>query len=59
MTDAERRTAILKLIKENTTANTVSKAAALECLIKDGIYNRDGSLSVNYGGKPKKDRTET
>ncbi len=55
MTDAQRRQAIHDLIKRYTAEITVSKAAAREALIKEGIYTRKGKLRAEFGGEPKKD----
>lgn len=51
MTDEKRRAAIKRLIAKRTAANTSSKAAAREALIKEGIYTQDGKLRVIFGGR--------
>ena len=56
MTDEQRHTAILALIKEHTDANTQSKKAAREGLIKEGIYTSRGKLRVEFGGEQKKSK---
>lgn len=53
MTDEKRRAAIKRLIAKRTAANTSSKAAAREALIKEGIYTQDGKLRASFGGRKK------
>lgn len=54
MTDAQRRTAIEKLIADYTAKHTVSKAAARAALIAEGIYTKKGALRAEFGGGSKK-----
>jgi hypothetical protein len=54
MTDAQRRMAIIGLINKHTIANTVSRSAARNSLISEGIYTKKGTLRVEFGGVPKK-----
>lgn len=58
MTDSERRDAIIDLIKSYTAANTVSKSAARDALIREGLYTKKGELRVEFGGvrSPKKSK---
>lgn len=57
MTDEERRAAIKKLIKDYTAKITVSKEAAREALIAEGIYTENGDLAPEYGGPVKKPKS--
>jgi hypothetical protein len=50
MTDDQRRAAVLDLITTFTAANTASRAAAREVLIRGGIYTAEGKLRPEYGG---------
>jgi hypothetical protein len=54
MTDEQRHIAIQSLIQEHTAENTVSKDAAREMLIKEGIYTKTGKLRREFGGASKK-----
>lgn len=57
MTDAKRRSLIIGLIESHTKAMTVSKSAARESLIDEGIYTKKGRLRVEFGGGTKKAKT--
>ncbi len=50
MTDEQRRTAVLRVIADYTTANTTSPQVARAALIREGIYTEDGKLRSEYGG---------
>ncbi|WDA37024.1 hypothetical protein [Sphingobium sp. YC-XJ3] len=50
----DRNIVILGLLKQRTERNTVSRKAAREALISEGIYTRKGKLRKEYGGKGKK-----
>lgn len=50
----DRNIVILDLLKQRTERNTVSRKAAREALISEGIYTRKGKLRKEYGGKGKK-----
>jgi hypothetical protein len=39
-----------KLVEEYSKRNTVTKQAAIDCLIREGIFNKDGQLAEIYGG---------
>jgi len=54
MTNAKRNELIQALIKDHTDKHTVSKAAAREALMSEGIYTRKGNLRVEFGGASKK-----
>jgi hypothetical protein len=54
MTSEAQRAAIIKMIEQHTKTVTVTKEAARESLIKEGIYTRTGKLSARYGGARKK-----
>ena len=49
-----KRTALKKLIKDHTARHTQTPEAALKSLADSGIYNEDGTLHPNYGGKQGK-----
>jgi len=57
MTDAQRREAILKIIKKKTEKMTVSKATARKALIDEGIYTQKGKLRAEFGGGRKKSKS--
>ena len=42
---------IKKALQDYTKKITVSPAAARAALVREGIYNPDGTLHKNYGGK--------
>jgi hypothetical protein len=50
MSITERNAIILKLLRDRTKRNSVSKEAARASLIESGIYTEDGELSIHYGG---------
>lgn len=54
MTSSEQRAAIKKLILQHTKKITASREAALDSLVRDGIYTKNGRLTVRYGGGKKK-----
>lgn len=54
MTDTERRNEIRALIKEYTAANTATKDLAVAALKNEGIYDRNGRLKAEFGGKQPK-----
>jgi len=54
MTSDAQRAAIKKMIKRHTKTVTVSREAARESLIKEGVYTRNGKLTAQYGGGEKK-----
>lgn len=54
MTDEKRRVAIRKLIAAHTAANTASPEIALASLVQEGIYKKNGTLRVEFGGVKKK-----
>lgn len=55
MTDDERRAEILKMIQRHTQAATQSRETARATLIREGIYNSDGTLAPKYGGPEIRD----
>ncbi|MCA3564451.1 MAG: hypothetical protein IOC90_11950 [Methylocystis sp.] len=56
MTHAQRNQKILNAIKDETKRGLVSKKAARDTLIKEGIYTTSGKLRKEFGGgkTPKK-----
>ena len=56
MTHAERNERILKAINAKTKRVVVSKKAARESLVEEGIYTKKGKLRAEFGGsEPKKE----
>lgn len=53
MDQAERNQKILDAIARRTKLGTVSKRAAREMLINEGIYTKKGKLRVEFGGPGK------
>lgn len=51
MTKEAQRAAIKEMIAKHTATVTVSREAARDSLIKEGVYNATGELSPEYGGK--------
>lgn len=52
----ERNQKILQAIEAKTKRVLVSKKAARDSLIEEGIYTKKGKLRAEFGGKkPKKD----
>lgn len=54
MTQHQRNERILELLNLKTQRGAVSKRAAREVLMSDGIYTRKGELKVTFGGVRKK-----
>ena len=54
MTEAERTTRFMEMAARHTAKHTVSKKAARDLLIREGIYTKDGKLAPEYGGKVSK-----
>lgn len=54
MTHAQRNQKILEAIAQETERALISKKAARETLIKEGIYTTKGKLRVEFGGERKK-----
>lgn len=54
MTREKRNALILELIKDQTARAMESKETARAFLIKEGIYDADGRLRPEYGGRPRK-----
>ncbi len=54
MTNKERNKRIITAIREATARALVSREAARDALIKEGIYTKRGELRVRYGGVRKK-----
>ena len=48
MTEAQRYTAITKLIESYTKKHTVSQTAARNALIREGIYTKNGRLKAKF-----------
>jgi hypothetical protein len=55
MTDAERK-ATKAFIERYTTANTQTREAALQTMIREEIYTPDGHLRPEFGGRVSKKR---
>ena len=53
VTHAQRNARILEILETKTREATVSKKAAREHLIGEGIYTKKGKLRVEFGGKSK------
>lgn len=53
MTHTQRNAEILRMLDEETARATVTKAAAREALIKEGIYTKRGKLRAEFGGGKK------
>jgi hypothetical protein len=53
MTNEAQRKIIKKLIQLHTKKMTRSKKTARAGLIREGIYNKAGELTVQYGGDAK------
>lgn len=51
MTTEAQRKIIKKLIQKHTRKMTRSRKIARAGLIREGIYNRAGELTVQYGGE--------
>ena len=47
---SQKRTAIKNLIERQTRLKTASKEVAREFLVREGMYTKDGRLSVHFGG---------
>lgn len=59
MNDADRRAAVLAVIKAKTETNTVSRQSARAALIAEGIYTKAGKLRAQYQSTPaRKSKTE-
>lgn len=56
MTHEQRNRKILDAIAQETARAVMSKKAARETLIKEGIYTSKGKLRAEYGGESKKAR---
>lgn len=54
MTRAERNRKIIEGIEAETERALVSKEAARELLIREGIYTTDGKLRPEFGGETRK-----
>lgn len=54
MTKAERNRKIIEAIEAETALALVSRKAARDLLIKDGIYTTKGKLRVAFGGEGTK-----
>lgn len=55
MTDTERNRKILAALADRTKRALVSKKAARDLLIEEGIYTKKGKLRAEFGGTfPKK-----
>jgi len=48
MTSDEQRQAVKEAIKRQTALNTASPQAALEALVRMGIYTEDGEIAPEY-----------
>jgi hypothetical protein len=48
MTSDEQRQAVKEAIKRQTALNTASPQAALEALVRMGIYTKDGKIAPEY-----------
>jgi hypothetical protein len=57
MTRAERNRKIIEAMEAETTRALVSRQAARELLIKDGIYTKKGELRVEFGGERAKKKS--
>jgi phosphosulfolactate synthase (CoM biosynthesis protein A) len=58
MTNAERNKRILKAIDAKTKRVIVSKKAARESLVEEGIYTKKGKLRAEFGGNGSKKEAE-
>jgi len=54
MTREKRNARILEAIAERTARAMESKETARAFLIKEGIYDAEGRLRPEYGGRPRK-----
>ncbi|MEE4451665.1 hypothetical protein [Novosphingobium resinovorum] len=54
MTLKQRNADIAKILKDQTKANTASRASARASLIAEGIYTKSGKIRAEFGGEPKK-----
>ena len=52
MTDAQRAE-LSRLIERQRVASAADKDVARASLMRSGLYNADGSLKPEYGGKKK------
>lgn len=57
MTDDKRRMAVIALIRKHTDNVTTSVEAARKSLIDEGIYNEEGALTAEFGGRRRKAET--
>lgn len=57
MTRAERNRMIIEAIEAETALAMVSRKAARDLLIKDGIYTKKGKLRVEFGGERSKKKS--
>ncbi|MFG1190621.1 hypothetical protein [Xanthobacter flavus] len=56
MANSERNEKILKAIQAKTKRVTVSKKAARDSLVEEGIYTKKGKLRSEFGGsEPRKE----
>jgi hypothetical protein len=56
MTEAERIERFREMAERHTAEHTVSKQTALDELVAEGIYTKDGKLAPEYGGPVRKRR---
>ena len=59
MTEAQRTAHFMEMAARHTAKHTVSKKAARDLLIREGIYTEDGKLAPQYGGKIKDKKSQT
>lgn len=52
MTREERNAKIIACIRKRTKEICKTPESAMAYLVRIGIYDEDGNLSANYGGKP-------
>ena len=56
MNDADRRAAVLAVIKAKTETNTASRQSARAVLIAEGIYTKAGKLRAQLQATPDRKR---
>jgi hypothetical protein len=58
MTEAQRTARFKELAERHTAKHIVSKKAARDLLISEGIYTKDGKISPEYGGEARPKRVK-
>ena len=58
MTHAQRNAALLTKIRDYTIANTVSKRAAQEALVREGFYLKNGQAAPEFAPAKKEQKVK-